>query len=272
GLAKATDAANGTSADFANAPTITSPAMMTNVGVILGTAAYMSPEQAKGRTADKRCDVWAFGCVLYEMLAGKRAFDGDDMFETLAAVLRGEPAWHALPDDVPGHIRFLLRRCLEKDRSKRIADISVARFLITEPIGETPHVMPSVQTTIAAPPRGLWRRAIPLGVAAIVMTGMTAAVMWNTRPRTVAPIVRFPIALPERQQFASRSRVLAVSPDGSRIAYVAGGGQLFLRSLADMDASPIPGTDLDVMGPFFSPDGQWIGFFSFHDRTLKKIA
>jgi eukaryotic-like serine/threonine-protein kinase len=271
GLAKVLEPVVLGGGDVTASPTITSPAM-TQRGVILGTAAYMSPEQAKGRQADKRSDLWAFGCVLYEMLTGTRAFNGEDATDTIAAVIRGEPAWHALPDDVPGHIRLLLRRCLEKDRSKRIADISVARFLITEPVGDAPHVMPSVQTTIVAPARGSWRRAIPVGLIAILMTGMTAAVMWYMRPQTVAPIIRFPIALPERQQFALRSQVLAVSPDGSRIAYVGAGGQLFLRSLADMDARPIPGTDLDVMSPFFSPDGQWIGFFSFRDRTLKKIA
>ena len=129
-----------------------------------------------------------------------------------------------------------------------------------------------MQATTAAPPRSLLRRAIPLGITAIVMTGITAAVMWNIRPSTVPPIIHFPIALPERQQFALRSQVLAVSPDGSQIVYVAGGGQLYLRSMTDMNARPIPGTNLDVMSPVFSPDGQWIVFFSFQDSTLKKIA
>jgi len=274
GLAKAMQASDSglqTRGGLTQSPTITTPAM-TAAGMILGTAAYMSPEQAKGKPADKRSDIWAFGCVLYEMLTGTRAFSGDDAPDTITAVIRGEPGWQALPDDVPAHIRLLLRRCLEKDRSKRIADISVARFLITEPVGDGPHVFPPVQTTMVAPRRGSRRRAISLGFAAIVLTGMTAAVMWNMRPQTVAPIVRFPIVLPQRQQFAQRSKVFAVSPDGSRIAYVAAGGQLFLRSMDDMDARPIPGTDLDSFGPFFSPDGQWIGFFSFQDRTLKKVA
>jgi serine/threonine-protein kinase len=270
-VAQASDSGLQASGGLTQSPTITTPAM-TAAGMILGTAAYMSPEQAKGKPADKRSDIWAFGCVLYEMLTGARAFNGDDATDTIAAVIRAEPAWHALPDDVPERIRLLLRRCLEKDRSKRVADISVARFLITEPVGDAPHVLPPVQMTMVAPPRGSWRRAIPLGLAAIVLTGTTAAIMWNMRPQTVAPIVRFSIVLPERQQFAQRSKVFAVSPDGSRIAYVAAGGQLFLRSLDDMKARPIPGTDLDAFGPFFSPDGQWIGFFSFQDRTLKKVA
>jgi serine/threonine-protein kinase len=272
GLAKALEPVSAESTNATTSPTITSPAMMTRMGVILGTAAYMSPEQAKGRAADKRSDVWAFGCVLYEMLTGRRAFPGDDLSDTLAAVLKGEPDWNALSDDVPEHIRLLLRRSLEKDRNRRVADISIARFFITELVVGSPRVTPSVQATIIAPPRSLLRRALPLGFTAIVMTGMTAAVMWSMRPSTVPSIVRFPIALPERQQFANRSQVLAVSADGSQIVYVAGGGQLYLRSMADMNARPIPGTNLDVMSPIFSPDGQWIVFFSFQDSTLKKIA
>ena len=131
GLAKLAhpDAAAGP-ADVTASPTITSPAMMTGVGVLLGTAAYMSPEQAKGREADKRSDIWAFGCVLYEMLTGRRAFDGEDMTEVLGAVVRLEPDWEALPSDVPQPVRTLLQRCLVKDRRQRIADISAALFVL----------------------------------------------------------------------------------------------------------------------------------------------
>src|SRR5688500_1828401 len=125
GLAKATDVAAAPGAsDPVGSPTVTSPAMLTGIGVILGTAAYMSPEQAKGRAADKRSDVWAFGCVLYEMLTGKRAFKGEDVRDTLAAVLRGEPAWEALPASLPPSIRSLLEGCLEKNHRERISDIS----------------------------------------------------------------------------------------------------------------------------------------------------
>ena len=113
-------------------PTITSPAMMTGVGMMLGTAAYMAPEQAKGREADKRSDVWAFGCVLFEMLTGKRPFDGEDVSDTLANVLKREPDWAALPAEVPPALRALLRRCLEKDRRERVADISTALFVLKE--------------------------------------------------------------------------------------------------------------------------------------------
>src|SRR5262244_4036555 len=130
GLAKALEPASPSQVDVTNSPTITTPAQMTGVGTILGTAAYMSPEQAKGRAADKRSDVWAFGCVCYEMLTGRRAFDGEDVSDTMAAVLRAEPDWNRLPVNVPDHIRLLLRRCCEKDRGQRVSDMSVARFLI----------------------------------------------------------------------------------------------------------------------------------------------
>src|SRR4030095_4290533 len=130
GLAKALDPASSGSTDATASPTITSRALMTRMGVILGTAAYMSPEQAKGRTADRRSDMWAFGCVLYEMLSGTRAFAGDDVSDTLAAVVRGEPDWTALPQETPAPIWRLLRRCLAKDPKIRIADASTARIEI----------------------------------------------------------------------------------------------------------------------------------------------
>ena len=149
GLAKAIDQGSGIgdqgSGERANSPTITTPAM-TQAGLILGTAAYMSPEQAKGRVVDKRSDVWAFGCVLYEMLSGKRAFDGEDVTDTIAAVVRGEPNWSALPPDVPPQIRLLLKRCLEKDRRARISDIGVARFLMNEPTATGPALSAAIAT------------------------------------------------------------------------------------------------------------------------------
>jgi serine/threonine protein kinase len=131
GLAKAIEPISALSAGVTTSPTITSPAM-TQLGVILGTAAYMSPEQAKGRPADKRSDVWAFGCVLYEMLTGRRAFEGEDVSETLAAVLRGQPPWERLPRDVAPSIVTLLERCLEKAHGKRLSNIAVAKFVLDE--------------------------------------------------------------------------------------------------------------------------------------------
>src|SRR5438477_3667860 len=134
GLAKLVDPVGAglqTGPNVTQSPTITTPAM-TQAGMILGTAAYMSPEQAKGRTVDKRSDMWAFGCVFFEMLTGRRPFEGEDVTDTIAAVIRGEPLWDALPADTPDQIRLLLKRCLEKDRNARISDVGVARFLMTE--------------------------------------------------------------------------------------------------------------------------------------------
>src|SRR5438552_1399376 len=133
GLAKALEPVGAMSPGVSQSPTIISPAVMTGVGVLLGTAAYMSPEQAKGRAADKRSDEWAFGCVLYEMLTGKRAFEGEDVSDTVAAVLRGEPDWSALPKDVPPGIESLIRRCLDRDRRTRVGDMSVVRFVLDDP-------------------------------------------------------------------------------------------------------------------------------------------
>src|SRR5438128_3951062 len=155
GLAKAMDPMGAMSPTVSQSPTITTPAMMTGVGVILGTAAYMAPEQAKGRAADTRSDVWAFGCVLYEMLTGTRAFEGEDVSDTLAAVLRGEPDWTALPADVPPAIRTLIQRCLAKDRRQRIADISIAQYLLTESASLASGAAPA---SVVAPPRPLWQR------------------------------------------------------------------------------------------------------------------
>ena len=166
GLAKlAHPEAAASHADVTASPTITSPAVMTGVGVLLGTAAYMSPEQAKGREADKRSDVWAFGCVLYEMLTGRRAFDGDDMTEVLGAVVRLDPDWEALPSDVPLPVRTLLHRCLVKDRRKRIADIAAALFVLDHQAG---IAAPGTAWAAPLPRRPLWRRATPIAAAAAV--------------------------------------------------------------------------------------------------------
>src|SRR2546428_1315315 len=176
GLAKLTDAAGGSSVGpggLSQSPTITTPAMMTGVGVILGTAAYMAPEQAKGRAADTRSDVWAFGCVLYEMLTGNRAFEGEDVSDTLAAVLRGEPDWTALPPDVPPTIRMLIQRCLAKDRARRIADISIAQFLL-----DAPTALTASAPMAADAPQSLWRRLALFSAPALVASVITAAALW----------------------------------------------------------------------------------------------
>ncbi len=166
GLAKALEPADGMSMSASMSPTITTPAM-TQIGIILGTAAYMSPEQAKGRPADRRSDIWAFGVVLYELLTGRRAFEGDDVSDTLASVLKSEPDWSVLPADVPPAIRMLMQRCLVKDRRHRVTDIAVAQFVLAEASAlvsagtggskeqDPLHVQREVEAAVARAPREL---------------------------------------------------------------------------------------------------------------------
>ncbi len=241
----------------------------TLAGMILGTAGYMSPEQARGKTTDKRTDVWAFGCVLYELLAGRRAFEGEDITDTIAAVVRGEPDWSVLPPDLPSDVRTIVRRCLEKDRTRRLADISIALFLMNEPRETaTPFAQP------AAPPRPLWPRALPLAASAVVAAAIAGGAVWTLRPPAPAPVVtRFAIALGEGQQFTNTGRqVLAISPDGTQIVYVAN-ARLYSRAMSESEARPIAGTEGaegSVTNPVFSPDGRFVAFHS--QGALKRIA
>ncbi len=168
GLAKALEPASAASANVTASPTITSPAMMTGVGVILGTAAYMAPEQAKGRPADKRADIWALGCVLYEMVTGQRAFSGEDVAETLAHILTKEPDWTALPASTPTPIRRLLRRCLEKDRRRRLADAADARLEMDEALassGDASAMSLPIQ-------KAAWVRTLPWAVVGLLGAGL----------------------------------------------------------------------------------------------------
>ena len=240
---------------------------MTQAGIILGTAAYMSPEQAKGKPADKRSDVWAFGCVLYEMLAGKRAFEGDDISETLAAVIRGEPDWSVLPAGVPVPIRTLLSGCLAKDRRQRVADLSTALFVIDHQ-GSLAHGAAAPAVSLSR-----WRRVIPL--AALVVVALAAGYAgWRLRPAPSRPVMRLAITMPERESFTpGPSAPLAISPDGRRLAYTAN-ARLYVRSFDQLDATPIEGVEspgfASARVPFFSPDGQWIGFWE--GALLKKVS
>jgi serine/threonine-protein kinase len=268
GLAKALEIELHLS-DASQSSTITSPAI-TRMGVILGTAAYMSPEQAKGRAADKRSDMWAFGCVLYEMVTGKRAFGGDHVSDTFAAVLRGEPDWSALPVETPAAIRGLLRHCLAKDSRMRIGDASTARIEIDDVQSGAHADGEVVQKTLRRRERLVW-------VSALVLVALIAAgVMARMRERAAVPSVRlarFTITLPRGDRLATLNRTVALSPDGTAIAYTAN-QQVYLRAVDRLEAVPIHGTESTGTGggqnPFFSPDGQWIGFWQGYQ--LKKVS
>ena len=241
-------------------PTITSPAMMTGLGMILGTAAYMSPEQAKGRTADKRSDVWSFGAVLYEALTGQRPFAGNNVSEIVAAVLRDEPDWTALPADTPATVVKLLRRCLDKDPRKRLPHIAIAGYEIAENSSASPTVHSN-----AGARKFSWRGVAALLLSA-VLGGAIATGIWSVR-RTEDPVpmvTRFAVALPSSEQITDpQHRSVAISPDGTRIVYVAN-RLLHLRSLADPNSRQIGVADETTTGqvgtPVFSPDGRSVAY------------
>ena len=249
---------------FTVAPTITTPAM-TQMGVIMGTAAYMSPEQAKGREADKRSDVWAFGAVLYEMLTGHRAFDGDDMSDTLASVLKIDPEWTRLPADLPPSLRTLIQRCLAKDRRQRVSDIAAARFVLNE-LSANPQPRGGVEAeTTVSTTRSRWQWWMPATVATVITALVVGAASWALRATPAAPhLVQFAYVLPEGQNFSNTGRqLLAISPDGTKLVFVAN-QRLYLRNIGDLEAHPIPGTETDggAINPVFAPDGQSIAYWS----------
>lgn len=267
GLAKAIDSEPAPPIGT-GAPTLTSPAM-THAGQILGTAAYMSPEQARGENVDRRADIWAFGVVLFELLSGKPCFSGQSVSDYVAAVLRDEPDWQALPSQVPPRVIGLLRRCLKKDPLKRLRDIGDALLDIedaqTEPLA-APH-------SPAASPSAPWRRWAPWGLSAIfALAAVTAIFMTRTKsPAQREDVIRASLALPVPLDLGERD-ALAISRDGRRLAFVGGvghGTQIFIQDLAGFDARPLPGTE-GGNAPFFSPDGEWLGFFTSNE--LKKIS
>ena len=260
GLAKAVEPA-GSRPDVSQSPTITTPAM-TAAGMILGTAAYMSPEQAKGGAVDKRTDLWAFGCVLYEMLTGQRAFAGEDVSDTLAAVLRGDPDWTALPANAPPPIRRLLRRCLEKDRSQRLADAADARLEVHDALTAPAMDALAGAAAVTASTRSARRAWLACAAAVLVAAGLALpTVRYLREASVVAPLeTRVDIVTPTTSDPAS----FALSPDGRQLVFVAaadGTPRLWLRSLEAATAQPLAATD-GASSPFWSPDSRSVGFFA----------
>jgi serine/threonine-protein kinase len=249
-------------------PTITSAG--TVAGMILGTAAYMSPEQAKGKQVDRRADIWSFGVVLHEMLAGRRLFEGESISETLAAVILKDLDWSGLPADTPRAIGRLLRRCLQRDPLSRLRDMGDARIAIEE-AKRNPD---DVETDAPASARPLWATLLPWAVAA---AAVAAALGWawltDDGERALPRAMRFTLAIGDDQSMRSSNvPSMAVSPDGRRFVYMGnldGTRPLFLREIDTDQAVELDGTDGAEI-PFFSPDGQWIGFAA--GGKLQKVS
>ena len=251
------------SQDISTSPTLSRLATMQ--GVLLGTAAYMSPEQAKGKPVDRRADIWAFGCVLYEMLTGEMAFHGDTVSETMAAVLKNDPDWSLLPVTTPIRVRVLLRRCLQKDPKQRLRDIGDARISLDEVFAGEPESSLTEQTGISLPPR---RRALPwvLFAATAAVLAALAFVHFREGPSETGEPVRFQIPLPDKAAMTTVG-AFAVSPDGSRLAFAARGADgvlsLWVRTLNSLEAHPLAGSEVAAssLPPFiWSFDSRYIAF------------
>jgi eukaryotic-like serine/threonine-protein kinase len=275
GLAKLAESGESGAAgrNLTESPTITTPAMMTGVGVILGTAAYMSPEQARGKPVDKRADIWAFGCVLFEMITGRRPFDGELISDVLASVLKTDPNWQTLPVDTPAALARLLHRCLEKDPRRRLQAIGEARVQIDDLVSGAPDAA-GVPALLRAPPR--WRRTLPWAVAGALATGLALVlVLWVPWSRASAPlrVTRMTItpAGAATLTINATDGDVALSADGTHVVYVGNNGtQLFVRALDALEPVAIA-TGAGLREPFISPDGQWVGFLG-NVTTLRKVA
>ena len=265
GLARAMDAASGQT-DTSRSPTITSPAMMTGAGIVLGTAAYMSPEQARGRPADRRADIWAFGVVLFEMLTGQHLFRGETVSDTLAAVLRSDPSWDQLPRSTPVTLRRVLKVCLEKDPKARLQAIGDWTLLLEDVTPPAAPVTRARSTVVAASAAVL--ATLALLVLAVIHFRETDVPSAPSHP------IRLTLTLPAGDSVdRGITPALTVSPDGSMVAYAASHdnatAQLWVRAMDGSNPLPLAGTE-GGRSPFFSPNSQWIGFFA--QGKLKKVS
>ncbi|MCH8153269.1 MAG: protein kinase [Planctomycetes bacterium] len=275
GLAKGLDDRPSTS-NLVDSPTAIAGQSPTMPGVILGTAGYMSPEQARGKPLDKRTDIWSFGCVLYEMLVGRQVFPGETATDSIGAILHKEPDWNALPDDTPPTVHLLLRRCLTKDRNHRLHDIADARVELEEAIADP--TSSSLGPAVAAIPRASGRRSTRLVLAllaVLLLIAVAVRVPALVRSPKVLPgePLRVSIPLPPGQALNLGTFTLAaISPDGRRIVYIAtenGVSRMYVRSINDYQSTALPGTE-DAFNPFFSPDGESVGFVA--GAKLKKVS
>jgi serine/threonine-protein kinase len=268
GLAKAY-AGEQAELNLSNSPTLSDAA--TRQGVILGTAAYMSPEQARGKAVDKRTDIWAFGCVLYEMLTGQAAFQGEDVTEILAAVVKSGVNLDLLPANLHFRVREAIIRCLQKEPKRRYSSITDARYEIEQALADPGGIL--MQQVTAVKQRKKLRLGLAWVAAAVILAAIIAGVAgWNLKPSEPRHVIRFYHELQESQQFGNLTySVLAISPDDRQFVYSTSTG-LYLRQAGELNARLIPGTEEQPSSPFFSPDGQWIGYWSMANSQLKKIA
>ncbi len=273
GLAKAFNPQDsGSNLNQSDSPTLS--IAPSESGVILGTASYMSPEQARGKQVDKRTDIWSYGCLLYEALTGRQAFGGETVSDIVAAILGRDPDWQVLPEGTPSTIRVLLRRCLQKDPRLRLHDIADARIEIEEALDPS-RATPLIGADGGQPRPTRRTRAViwSLAVAAAVGIGVALWSLLRAPPPPSRPIARFVVSLPTSDGLAlGLEPVVTLSPDGSRLVYVAnraGTNELHLRPIDRLEDTAIPGTE-DADAPFFSPDGQSVGFFA--DGKLKKVS
>ena len=271
GLAKAF-ADDPSNMNLSNSPTLSD--MATQQGLILGTAAYMSPEQARGKPVDKKTDVWAFGCVLYEMLTGRAAFQGEDVTEILAAVVKSGVDLDLLPADIHPRVREVIIRCLQKEQKKRYGGIGEAQYEIERVLADPSGVF--AQPSLFVKPQKQLQLSIQRITAIVILCLIISVVaVWILKPAPAPEpkkVVCFNYEVPESQQLINSVHpVLAVSPDGSQFAYCTSQG-IYLRSMNELDARLISGTNEKPLHPFFSPDGKWIGYWSESKSQLKKIS
>ncbi len=262
GLAKAY-AGDRDDVNLSNSPTLSDAA--TQQGIILGTAAYMSPEQARGENVDKRADIWAFGVVLFEMLTGRQAFTGKTVSDTLASVLAREPKWQSLPANLNPRIRLLLEHCLEKEGKNRCSSIGEAQLDIKKVLADPGKVF--AQPVIAAEPRGKSKMLLWISVAVVLTAIIVGLGIWKLKPSEPRQVMQFEYELPEGHQLTS----LAVSPDGKQFIYSTPKG-FYVRSLGQLTAQAISGTEGNNQDIQYSPDGRWLLYFSAVDKKLKKIS
>ncbi len=270
GLAKLADpvGAGQAGSNLSQSPTLTIAG--TQVGMILGTAAYMSPEQAKGFNADHRSDIFSFGAVLYEMIAGRQAFDGDSVSDVLASVLKSEPDFSLFPAKLNPRISELVRRCLAKNPKARWHAAVDLRVEIETIVADPRGLLAEDERLHTSRP--LWKPVAPLAGVAVLAAAITGLAVWNLRPDVTRPVTQFSLLNDEGTAFTIGQPV-TISPDGSQIVY-ASNLQLYLRSLSELEARPIPGVSTPggtPRFPVFSPDGRSVVFWSQQDRTLRKI-